>query len=108
MATSAHRPSARPGQAFMELAVGMLALSLVFAAVFGFSGYIVRSLDMQRDIRAKAGKAALNGHGASYSSVVEHDKVEVEPLAADYIFGTTEIEIREEVHMPNMGINDVP
>lgn len=99
---------ARRGQAFMELAVGMLALALVFAAVFGFMGVIVRSLDMQRGMRAKAGRAAMDAHGGSYASVVEHDKVEVEPFAAEYVFGTQEIEVREEVHIPNMGIEIMP
>ncbi|MBQ6135753.1 MAG: hypothetical protein IJI73_00095 [Kiritimatiellae bacterium] len=102
--------SARPGQAFVELALGMLALALVLAAAFGFMEYILGSLEMQRTIRAKAGRSALNGHGGdeSYASVVEHDTVVVEPLAADYIFGETEIEVREEVHIPNMGIDAAP
>jgi hypothetical protein len=45
----------RSGQAFMELALGMLALALVMAALFGFSMYIFSSLDIHRELRAEAG-----------------------------------------------------
>ena len=38
----------RRGQAFMELALGMLALALVLSALFGFTAYILSSLRMQR------------------------------------------------------------
>ena len=48
------------GQAFMELALGMLALALVLSALFGFTAYILSSLRMQCDIRAEAGRGALN------------------------------------------------
>lgn len=98
---------ARRGQAFMELAVGMLALALVLAALFSFTSIILGSLDMQRGMRAKAGRAAMSGHGSSYASVIEHDRVEVEPMAAEYIFGSSEVEVREEVHIPNMGLDAV-
>ena len=92
------------GQAFMELALGMLALALVLSALFGFTVYILSSLKMQRDIRAEAGRGALNSGGGeeSYSSKVADDTVEVEPLAATYIFGSSEVEVKEEVHIPAM------
>ena len=92
------------GQAFMELALGMLALALVLSALFGFTAYILSSLRMQRDIRAEAGRGALNSGGGeeSYSSKFADDTVEVEPLAATYIFGSSEVEVKEEVHIPSM------
>ena len=92
------------GQAFMELALGMLALALVLAALFGFTAYILSSLEMQRHLRADAGRGALNvgGGDESYSSKVADDTVEVEPLAATYIFGSSEVEVKEEVHIPAM------
>lgn len=99
---------ARKGQAFMEMAVGMLALALVLSALFGFTAYILSSLDMQRDLRAQAGIGALNAPGGdeTYSSKTDRDTVEVEPLAAHYIFGETEVGVKEEVHIPTMsGLN---
>lgn len=94
----------RSGQAFMELALGMLALALVMAALFGFSMYIFSSLDIHRELRAEAGLGALNSGGGeeSYSSKTAGDTVQVEPLAADYIFGSREVEVHEEVHIPSM------
>lgn len=94
----------RRGQAFMEMAIGMLALALVLSALFGFTMYILSSLDMQKDLRADAGKDALEAGGGdeSYSSKVARDVVEVEPLAATYIFGAEEVEVKEEVHIPAM------
>ena len=92
------------GQAFMELALGMLALALVLSALFGFTAYILSSLKMQRHLRADAGRGALNAGGGdeSYSSKIADDTVEVEPLAATYIFGSSEVEVKEEVHIPAM------
>lgn len=96
----------RRGQAFVEMALGMLAFALVLSALFGFTTYILRSIEMQGDLRADAGKDALEAGGGdeSYSSKVSHDVVEVEPLAATYIFGSSEVEVREEVHVPAMAI----
>ena len=98
------RVSCRRGQAFMEMAIGMLALALVLASLFGFTSYILSSLELQRDLRAEAGSGALNSGGGdeSYSSKTGSDTVTVEPLAATYVFGTTEIEVKEEVHIPSM------
>ena len=93
-----------PGQAFMEMALGMLALALVLASLFGFTSYILSSLEMQRDLRADAGRGALEAGGGdeSYSSKTAHDVVEVEQFAADYVFGSSEVEVQEEVHIPAM------
>lgn len=94
----------RKGQAFMEMAIGMFALALVLSALFGFTSYILSSLEMQSELRADAGRAALGAGGGdeAYSSRIENHTVEVEPFAAEYVFGTTEVEVREEVHIPAM------
>ena len=86
------------------MALGMFALALVLASLFAFTAYILSSLDMQRDLRADAGRDALNAGGGdeAYASKTAHDTVEVEPLAATYIFGSSEVEIKEEVHIPAM------
>ena len=104
LSRSASRRLSRNGQAFMEMALGMLALALVLSALFGFTSYILCSLDMQRDLRAEAGKDALEAGGGdeSYSSKTAHDTVEIEQFAANYIFGSSEVEIKEEVHIPAM------
>ena len=104
LARSPARRLGLPGQAFMEMALGMLALALVLASLFGFTSYILSSLEMQRDLRADAGRGALEAGGGdeSYSSKTAHDVVEVEQFAADYVFGSSEVEVQEEVHIPAM------
>ncbi|MGN0855388.1 MAG: hypothetical protein ACI4R9_07710 [Kiritimatiellia bacterium] len=97
----------RPGQAFMEMAVGMLATALVLAALFGCIRIILESMNRQRSLRAEAGRAAMasvGGDGA-YSSAESHATIAVESFSAEYLFGSREIEVREEVHMPAMGID---
>ena len=93
-------------QALVEMAVGMLALALVASALVCFSLYIAKSLDMHRRIRGSAGSGALYSQGGpgSYSSASDSDTVRVEPLAAEYIFGSTEVKVKEEVYIPNMAI----
>ena len=104
LARSSARRLGGSGQAFVELALGMLAFALVLASLFAFTSYILSSLDMQSDLRAEAGRGALNAGGGdeAYSSKTAQDSVEVEPLAATYIFGSSEVEIKEEVHIPAM------
>ena len=104
LARSSARRLGGSGQAFVEMALGMFALALVLASLFGFTAYILGSLEMQRDLRADAGRGALNSGGGdeAYSSKTAQDSVEVEPLAATYIFGSSEVEIKEEVHIPAM------
>ncbi|MBR1921676.1 MAG: hypothetical protein IJ829_06710 [Kiritimatiellae bacterium] len=94
----------RRAQAFVEMALGLFATALVLAAVFGFSAYILRSLEMQSGLRADAGRGALNAGGGdeSYSSKVDRETVEVEPLAATYLFGSERVDLRDEVHIPAM------
>lgn len=106
MATERRRHLLRRGQALAELAVGMVVVSLVLGSLLAFAGYIVRSLDAHRTMRAEAGRSALSrtGGDGTYSSVVRHETLQVSPLAADYIFGSTSVEITDEVHLPVTGI----
>lgn len=96
----------RSAQAIIELALGLFCLSLVLAALFAFLNYIVSSMNISRDLRAKAGRSALTsmGGGESYSSSSKSDTIKVSPMAAEYIFGSSDINIKEEVHIPNMKI----
>ena len=96
--------SLRRGQAFVEMALGMFALALVLSSLFGFTSFILRSLEMQRDLRADAGRHALNAPGGdeAYTTRTDSDTVEVEPFAATYVFGSTEVTVSEEVHIPSM------
>ena len=98
------RINSRNAQAMVEMAFGMFALALVLSAVFGFAAYIVKSLDMHREMRCDAGTRAMGayGEGALFSSSTREDKVLVESLAAEYIFGTDEVPIKEAVHIPNL------
>ena len=100
----------RPGQALAELAIGLLAFTLVVAGLLAFLRYILVSQQLSRGMRAEAGRAAMNQHGLdeSYSSVVRHDTITVSPMAADYIFGSRQVEVREEVHIPAMGLDAIP
>jgi hypothetical protein len=97
----------RRGQAFLEMAVGMLATALVVAALFGCTYIILGSMEMQRELRAKAGRAAMatTGGDESYASAKDAETITVETFAAEYLFGATEVEVREEVHMPAMGLS---
>ncbi|MBR0196836.1 MAG: hypothetical protein IJQ34_01750 [Kiritimatiellae bacterium] len=100
-----HTKNKRSAQAMVELAIGMLVLALVLSAMFGFFSYIITSLDMRRTIRADAGREALGANGdlGGYSSAVSTNAiVEVEQLAADYIFGTRKINVKMEVHIPKL------
>ena len=103
MATE-RRFSARRAQALVELTLGLFAVSLVLAGLLAFLFYIVSSLDMARSVRTEAGRAAMGSQGmdGDYSSQVKSDTVRVSPMAAEYIFGSQEVEVREEVHIPNM------
>lgn len=98
--------SHRSGQALVELAIGMIAVSLVLAGVFGFTHYIIESMNAQRTLRSDAGRGALTGTGGdeSYSSSSISTTITVSPMAADYIFGSTQVEVKEEVHLPLTGI----
>jgi len=91
----------RKAQAMMELAIGMFALSLVLAALFGFAAYITRSLDVQRDVRARAGRAAMNSYVGGVTET-GRDNMGVTGFAAKYVFGEEQVEIGEKVYLPAM------
>lgn len=97
----------RPAQAIIELALGLFSITLILTALFTFISYIVSSLNMSRDIRAKAGRAAFTSMGGegSYSISSKSDSVTVSSMAAEHLFqGKNELKIREEVKIPNMKI----
>ncbi len=95
----------RRGQAMIELAIGLFALVLVVSATIGFQEYIVASLEIQRTLRARVGNSALIsvGNTEAYVSAKDSDSVQVEPIAAEYIFGQEIIKMEEEIHLPAMG-----
>lgn len=94
------------GQALVELALGLMLVALVLAAAFGVSQYVIASMNGQRTLRAEAGRHALGGTGGdgAMATATRHETITVSPLAADYIFGSTEVDIKEEVHLPLAGI----
>lgn len=91
----------RRGQALIELALGMFALALVLAALFAFAAYSVQSLDAQRKARSEAGTRAVAA-GFTATERTARRTVELDALAADYVFGRKEkkIEITEKVYFP--------
>lgn len=89
----------RRGQALIELALGMFALALVFSALFAFATYIVQSLNAQRTVRAAAGKSALSS-STSGATRTETAEATFDAVAADYIFGSNRLKIKETVYIP--------
>ena len=76
----------RRGQALMELAFGLFALTLVVSALCFFAVYIAKSLKMQNSLRT----------GASSQT----DQVECSSLTAKYVSGTETMTIKEKVELP--------
>ena len=106
------RSGRRRGQAMFEMAIGMFLLVLIATALFSFGEIILTSLEQQDRIREEAGRKALDAVAPSDVRVVfvsSHgdDSVTVEPIAADYLFDSQEIKVRNEVHMPVMGLEEV-
>lgn len=95
---------ARRGQALVEMALGMFAFALVASALVGFAIYIASALDMRRTMRADAGERAMGSIGQPTSLVTSQDsrKVEVDPIAAEYVFGREEVSVRDSVSLPPM------
>jgi hypothetical protein len=48
---------------------------------------------------------SIGGDGA-FASAAGADTFEVEPLAAEYIFGSRTVRVEESVHLPVMGIDN--
>ena len=80
----------RRGQALVELAVGMFTLALVVSALATFAVYISKSLKMQNSLRT--------------GSASQQDKVELSQFAAENVFGTSVLVVKEKVVMPNTEI----
>lgn len=76
----------RRGQALIELAIGMFTLALVVSALCGFAVYIARSLRVQNSQRGRSPESA--------------EPVEVGRFAADYVFGSETLKIKEPFYMP--------
>lgn len=96
----------RKAQALMELAIGMLAFALVISALIAFSDYIVKGLKLHQEARSHAGVSAVNSasESISYSSYQKAENVDVDPIAAEYIFGSKKVNIKEQVYIPKAGI----
>jgi hypothetical protein len=100
------RIKSKSAQALMEMALGMLALSLVVSALVAFSSYIAKGLEIQHEARSQAGVSAVNSSSSvvSFSSSARSADIEVDRIAAEYIFGEQRIKIKEEVNVPKAGI----
>ena len=72
----------RRGQALMELAVGMFTIALLLSAVFVFTRYIARSLEIQNHLRSSGWE--------TYA-----DSIRVDDFAAKEVFGSPVLHIRE-------------
>lgn len=94
------------GQAMIELAVGMFALILVVSALASFTFYIVRGLELERHVRADAGKDAIQfsdlSDNPAYRFANRVDSVEVDSVSAKYFFGRSKVEVQEAVYLPPM------
>ena len=93
----------RRGQAFIELALGMLALSLVLASRFSFAAYISGAMKLQQETRASAGRKAMHSNALNVTET-RSDSIEVEEFAAEWIFKKDKIEMKEKVVMPSLSI----
>ena len=89
-----------------ETALGMFALALVVSALCGFAQYIIASLDMRRTLRAQAGTAAKASSLAQgfYNTAAGMENLKVEPMEAEYVFGTEKVTVREKVSLPSMNV----
>lgn len=92
----------RKGQAFIELALGMFALSLVISALATFAIYIVQSLKLQDEARLEAGQSAMISSGSDMIESMRSDSIELDAVAAEYFFGSKAITINEKAYLPRM------
>lgn len=77
------------GQALIELAIGMFAISLVVGALCVFAVYIARSLKVQNQLRT----------GGKHT-----DSVEVDEWTSANVFGVKTLKINEKLEMPSTAI----
>lgn len=92
----------RSGQAMIEMAIGVFAMTLVLASLLTFAAYILKAMSVHRDLRAKVGRAALTSADGGLVVRTERESVEVEPFSADYAIGTERLRIQEKVALPGM------
>ena len=88
----------------IELAMGMFAIALVLSALFTIANYALKSMEIQRTIRADAGRSAMTATGAGFITRSGKDRVEVERFAEEYVTGSSTLKIEEKVSMPGMGL----
>ena len=93
------------GQALVELAIGMVAVALVLSALFSFAKCILAALDIQRDIRADAGKEAFSS--SSGGSKSETRTVALSGPAEREIFRGGAAKLKDSVYLPPMKLDDV-
>jgi hypothetical protein len=80
----------RRGQALIELAIGLFTFALVATALCGFAVYIARSLRVQNTQRG--------------TSPESPPPVEIGQFAADYVFGTQTLKVKETFYLPERTI----
>lgn len=123
--------SRRPGQALVELALGMFVFALILSALLSFAAIIPESVRLQSLVRALAGRDAAGGVGAAAGTLpagtadalppalralppaacVTHRldyTLPVDRFAAEHLFGdagAAEVKLVEEVCLPTL---DVP
>lgn len=95
--------SYRRGQAFVEFALGMLALSLVLASLFSFAAYISGAMKLQQETRSSAGRKAMQSNAMNVTES-KSDSIEIDEFAAEWIFKNDTIEMKEKVVMPSLSI----
>ncbi|MDO5320010.1 MAG: hypothetical protein Q4G65_15385 [bacterium] len=121
---------ARSGQAMIEFALGLFALTLILSALLAFGAIIPKTTQLQSEVRRAAGRAAESGEGSADGALpvrildnlpadardipaVElvteqrHETVDLTQFAAEWLFpanGDNEFRIHEEASMPAMGV----
>ncbi len=120
---------AKSGQAMVEFAVCVFAFALILSALFAFGAIIPKTTQLQSEVRRAAGRAAETGGGSgngglpvsilnslprsvnlSAAELVteqRYETVDLDALAAEYLFETNEgneFRIHESASMPAMGV----
>jgi len=80
----------RRGQAFMELAIGMLALAIVTSALTVFAVYIATSLRVQNSLRGPAPQPNV--------------RIKLDDFAMRHFGGDDSIKMDERVVMPSLEV----
>lgn len=83
----------KKGQALTELAIGIFALALLVTSLCAFAEYIIKSLKMQNSLRV--------------GSSSQREEVKLNDFAAEKVFGTSTLKIKEEVVMPTLSVDKI-